>query len=66
MRKKMMFLALALATVAGALSAPGAQATGNHACQLCSGSGATLCCRSCVCNSSGIPIACTNVVCNPQ
>lgn len=65
MRKKMMFLALALATVAGALSAPGAQASGNHACQICSGSGETLCCRSCVCNASGIPIGCTGAIC-PQ
>jgi len=55
MRKKMLFLALALATVAGALTTPRAEAGGTHACQFG--------CRSCVCDASGFPIACTNAYC---
>lgn len=58
MRKKMTFLALALALTAGAFTASRAAAGGTHACQFG--------CRSCICDASGIPIACTNVYCNPQ
>jgi hypothetical protein len=58
MRKKLMMLALSLAALAGALTAPRLQADTTHSCQLG--------CRSCVCNSAGVPIACTNVYCNPQ
>lgn len=56
MRKKMLFLVLTLAAVAGSLTAPRAQAAGGtHSCRFG--------CRSCICDASGIPIACTNVYC---
>ena len=55
MRKKMAFLALALAMTAGAFSASRAAAGGTHSCQFG--------CRSCICDASGRPIACTNVIC---
>jgi hypothetical protein len=58
MRKKMMLLALSLAALAGALTAPRLQADTTHACHFG--------CRSCICNSAGVPIACTQVVCSPQ
>jgi hypothetical protein len=57
MRKKMFLLVLALAAVAGSLTAPRAQAVdgGTHSCRFG--------CRSCVCNAAGVPIACTNAYC---
>lgn len=58
MRKKLLLLVLSLAAVAGALTAPLAQASGTHACRFG--------CRSCVCNDAGVPIACTNVFCGTE
>lgn len=55
MRKKMTFLALALAMTAGTLAASRAEAGGTHSCQFG--------CRSCICDASGKPVACTNVYC---
>jgi len=66
MRKKMLFLALSLAMLAGSLSASRAVAGGTHACPICTTyADGSQCCVSCVCNSSGIPIACTNNYCPP-
>jgi hypothetical protein len=66
MRKKMLFLALSLAAVAGVLSAPRIEAAGTHACPRCTTySDGSQCCVSCVCNGAGVPIACTNNFCPP-
>jgi hypothetical protein len=66
MRKKMLFLALSLAMLAGSLSASRAVAGGTHACPICTTyADGSQCCVSCVCDSSGIPIACTNNYCPP-
>ncbi|MFL6195303.1 MAG: hypothetical protein ACJ75H_14095 [Thermoanaerobaculia bacterium] len=65
MRKKMMLLALSLAAVTGALSAP-AQAGGTYSCPRCTTyADGTKCCVSCICGSNGFPIACTNNYCAP-
>ena len=62
MRKKMLFLALALTALAS-IPVKTAEAA---ACRFCTTrSDGSVCCRSCTCNSAGIPIACTNVVCSP-
>lgn len=67
MRKKMLFLALAVAAVASSLSTSRAVAAGTHACPICTTySDGSQCCVSCVCNGSGVPIACTNNYCPPE
>ena len=67
MRKKMLFLVLAMAAAVGSsLPAFRAEASSNHSCRFCSTRpDGTQCCRSCVCNDQGIPIACTQVACGP-
>lgn len=66
MRKKMLLLALSLATLAGSLSASRAVAGGTHACPRCTTyPDGSQCCVSCICNSAGFPIACTNNFCPP-
>lgn len=66
MRKKMLFLVLALAATAGSLSTSRATASTTHSCTFCTTySDGSQCCRSCVCNSSGLPIACTQNFCPP-
>ena len=64
MRKKLLFLTLALTTAALSLPAPRAEAGGTHACPRCKTyPDGSQCCVSCVCGSNGIPIACTNNYC---
>jgi hypothetical protein len=66
MRKKMLFLTLALTAAALSLPAPQAAAAGTQSCRRCvTYSDGSKCCVSCVCDSSGIPIACTNNYCPP-
>ena len=64
MRKKMLLLALSLATTAGVLSASRIEAAGNHACPRCKTyPDGSQCCVSCICDSHNIPIACTQNFC---
>ncbi|HEX4965194.1 MAG TPA: hypothetical protein VF173_30575 [Thermoanaerobaculia bacterium] len=66
MRKKMLFLALAMAAAAGALSAPRATAEGGFGCPICTTyADGSQCCVSCWCDGNGVPIACTNHYCPP-
>ena len=66
MRKKMLFLTLALAATAASLTTPRATASTTHSCTFCTTyADGSQCCRSCVCNSSGLPIACTQNFCPP-
>lgn len=66
MRKKMLLLALSLATLAGSLTASRAAAGGTYFCPICTTyADGSQCCVSCTCNSSGVPIACTNHYCPP-
>jgi hypothetical protein len=66
MRKKMMFLAFALAAAAAAVTAPGAVAGGTHACPICTTyADGSQCCVSCICDASGRRLACTNNFCPP-
>jgi hypothetical protein len=51
MRKKMMFLALALSAVAGSLSIR-AEADESYACPICNADGSQ-CCINCVCSTHG-------------
>jgi hypothetical protein len=67
MRKKMLFLALALTAAVASLTAPGAMAGGTHACPRCiTYSDGSQCCISCICDASGRPLACTNNACPPE
>jgi hypothetical protein len=64
MRKKMLFLALALA--AAASSTVRAESGGTHACPICTVyADGSQCCVSCICDASGRRIACTNHFCPP-
>lgn len=66
MRKKMLFLAVALAAVAGSLSTARSQATGFVSCPRCTTyPDGSQCCVSCTCDGSGRVIACTNNYCPP-
>jgi hypothetical protein len=66
MRKKMAFLAFALAAAAAAVTAPSAVAGGTHACPRCTTyADSSQCCVSCVCDASGLPVACTTHYCPP-
>lgn len=67
MRKKMLFLALALAATAASLVAPGAvSGSTTHACPRCTTyPDGSQCCVSCICDASGRILACTNNFCPP-
>jgi hypothetical protein len=66
MRKKMLFLALALAAAAASFT-PRAEAVGNHACPQCvTYSDGSQCCVSCLCNSHNVAIWCTDNYCPPE
>ena len=66
MRKKMLFLALALAATAG-LTAPRTAAAGYYACPICTTyADGSQCCVSCICNGLGQTVACTNNYCPPE
>ena len=64
MRKKLMLLALLLASVAGFSNPRADAAAGSHSCSSCTTypDGST-CCVSCWCDSSGGVIACTDNFC---
>ena len=65
MRKKMLFLALALTAFAASTSARAA-APAYHACPQCTTyADGSQCCISCICNSQGFTIACTDNFCPP-
>jgi len=67
MRKKMTFLALALAMTAAAFSTSRAFAGGTHACPICTTySDGSQCCVSCICDASGRILACTDHYCPPE
>lgn len=67
MRRKMLFLTLALAAVAASLAVPRADAATGYSCPQCvTYSNGSQCCVSCWCNGSGIPIACTDHYCPPE
>jgi len=67
MRKKLMFLALALTATAVSFPAPRAEAAPNHPCPRCvTYSNGSQCCVNCMCNGAGIPIWCTNNYCPPE
>lgn len=67
MRRKMLFLTLALAAAAASLSIPRAEAATNYYCPHCvTYSNGSQCCVSCWCNASGIPVACTDHYCPPE
>jgi len=66
MRKKMMFLVLALAAVAASFTSVRANAGGTHACPICTVyADGSECCVSCICDASGRLVACTNHFCPP-
>jgi hypothetical protein len=63
MRKKMLFLALALAATV-ALTARSSEAAGYYSCPICTTyPDGSQCCVSCICN--GHSIACTDHYCPP-
>jgi hypothetical protein len=63
MRKKMLFMLLALATTAGALT-PRADAATGYFCPSCTTyPDGSSCCVSCWCNGQGIPVWCTDNYC---
>ncbi|HSS49900.1 MAG TPA: hypothetical protein VLX28_13265 [Thermoanaerobaculia bacterium] len=66
MRKKMMFLVLALAAVAGSLSTARVEAGGTHSCPICTTyPDGSKCCVSCICDANNHIIACTDHFCPP-
>lgn len=67
MRKRMLLLTLSLAALAGALTAPAADAggEGGSSCPQCTYySDGSKCCVPCWCEN-GIIVACTNLYCPP-
>jgi hypothetical protein len=65
MRKKMLFLALALAAVTSSLTTVRAQAGGTHACPICTiYADGSQCCVSCICIGDRV-IACAQNYCPP-
>ncbi|HEY9423127.1 MAG TPA: hypothetical protein VIW92_17065 [Thermoanaerobaculia bacterium] len=65
MRKKMLLLTLALASLAGALATAPATAAGTYSCPQCTYyADGSKCCVSCWCQN-GFPIACTDNYCPP-
>lgn len=66
MRKKMLFLALAL-TITASLTAPRTAAAGYYSCPICTTySDGSQCCVSCICNGLGQTVACTDHYCPPE
>lgn len=70
MRKKMLFLALALAATAASVTAPRAQALPGggpyHSCPICTTyADGSQCCVPCVCGANGFPIVCSDLACAP-
>jgi hypothetical protein len=68
MRKKMLFLALALVAVASSLSTVRAEADGSYACPICTTyADGSQCCVSCVCTVHGhfTIVACAQNACAP-
>jgi hypothetical protein len=66
MRKKMLFLSLALVATAASLTTSRAVAGGTHSCPQCTTyADCSRCCVSCICDSSGAIVACTNHYCPP-
>ena len=70
MRKKMLFLALALAATAASLTAPRAQAglIGGggpyHSCPMCTTyPDGSQCCIPCQCGANGTPVICSDIAC---
>jgi len=65
MRKKMLFLALALAAAASSMAR--VEASGTHACPICTTySDGSQCCVGCLCDDKGHVLACTNNFCPPE
>ncbi len=63
MRKKMLLLALLLASAAG-LSNPRADAANTVACPRCTTNpDGSVCCVNCVCDETGEVVACSNIFC---
>ena len=66
MRKKMLFLALALAATAS-LTTPLTAAPTYHSCPICTTySNGSQCCVSCICDSKNHIVACTDHYCPPE
>ena len=65
MRKKLLLLALSLATTASALASPILIGPGSlHPCQQCTTlSNGAQCCISCLCNDAGVPFTCAQNAC---
>lgn len=68
MRKKMLFLALALVAAASSLVSVRAEADGSYACPICTtNADGSQCCISCVCTTHGhfVVQACAENACIP-
>jgi hypothetical protein len=71
MRKKMLFLALALAATAATLAAPRAQALPPfggpyHSCPMCTTfPDGSQCCITCLCSDNGSVTLCPDIACVP-
>jgi hypothetical protein len=66
MRKKMLFLALAL-TATASLTTPLTAATTYTSCPICTTyADGSQCCVSCICDSTGRIVACTDHYCPPE
>ena len=66
MRKKMFFLALSLAAIAGVFPASHAVADSGGSCPICTTyADGSRCCVSCWCDGSGQIVACTQNYCPP-
>ena len=67
MRKKMLFLALALAATASLTAPRTGAATTYYSCPICTTySDGSQCCVSCICDASGRIVACTDHYCPPE
>jgi hypothetical protein len=67
MRKKMLFLALALAATASLTTPLTAATTTYHSCPICTTySDGSQCCVGCICDSKENIVACTNNYCPPE
>jgi len=66
MRKKMLFLALALAATASLTAPRTGVATTYHSCPICTTyPDGSQCCVSCICDEKGHRVACTDHYCPP-